>query len=105
MFNHERYLLREMKTLESHRKWLEAASYAVQLGQYADAFTLYNQAIASGDWRANIPAAELAEWRGNYEQGLQYRLKVEDFAYAGMDAAHLGRYDEASKYWKRLRED
>ena len=111
IFSHERYLKKEMEVHATHGRFEQAADYAAQLNLYEHAFTLYNQAIATGNWLANIPAAELAESLGDSEQGLQYieqglkyRLQANDFYHAGIDAARLGRLEESKKYIKKLHE-
>lgn len=103
-FSHAQYLHHQMEDHQFHGKFVEAADDAVQLKLYERAFTLYNQAVATGDWLANLPAAELAESRGDYERGLTYRLNAYDYGHAALDAIHLGRQEEAQGYFRRLRD-
>jgi len=98
---------RPAKKLEEYMmkgKLEDAAECAIQLGNYDLALRLCNQAVARGHWMANLRAAELYESRGEYEPALRHRLAANDFAYAALDAAHLGRHNEAQEYWRRLRE-
>ena len=68
IFSHERYLIKEMEDHTFQGRFEEAAEYACRLRQYEHAFTLYNQAVAKGNWMANIHAAELAEFQGDYQR-------------------------------------
>lgn len=109
IFSHERYVQKKMENHATHGRFEQAAEYAAQLNLYEHAFTLYNQAIATGNRLANIPAAELAESLGDskqglqyLEQGLKYRLQAHDFYHAGIDASRLGRLEESNKYMMML---
>lgn len=109
IFSHGHYLRREMQNHTSQRRFEEAASCAIQLKQYQHAFTLYNQAVANGNWRANISAAELAESLGEYQRELTYRSQAirsgyADEGLAGIAALRLGRTGEAQEYFRLLRE-
>lgn len=109
-FSQERHLSRKIEEEKSHGRLLEAAYYALDLRRYEVAFTLYNQAVANGNWRANIPAAELAESLGDYQKELEYRSQAirsgyADEGLAGIAALRLGRTAEAQEYFRRLREE
>ncbi len=103
-FCHERHILQQMGEYRLHGKLMEAADCAIELGHYKDAFDFY-EALGRDNRLVNIHAAELAENLGLYQQALTYRLRAEDFAFAALDAARLGRTDEVNKYWKKLREE
>ncbi len=101
-FSPRRHLYLEMQGHELKREYLEAAACAHKLRDYQLEFTFYDRMAASGNRRGYISGAELAESLGDYERGLQYRLRAGDLEYAGNDAFRLGRQKEGLDYWRKL---